>query len=137
MSTVVRIEMPSEAAARLADPEVLAKLKAALAAEGIPLLAVESPVPKIEPCPKCMSEQITFNNCGYSSFDMATAKCKCGHKIVTAGSDARPDWNAFSDDAQSRRFLHWLLSEEGRQRTVGTHDLVRVAACLFRSEARP
>jgi hypothetical protein len=136
MSVKVTIEMPAEAAARLADPAVLAELQRALAAEGIPLLSV-STTPRTEPCPMCQGTQITFTNCGYSSFDMATAKCDCGHKIVTPGSDARPDWNAFSDDSQSRLFMHWLLGEEGKQRIrmVGKYELVRKAASFYRSES--
>jgi hypothetical protein len=136
MSTKVTIEMSAEAAARLADPKVQEALRAALAAEGIPLVSIEPTTPHIEPCPKCLSREVSFTNCGYSSFDMATATCKCGHKIVTPGSDARPDWNAFADDLPSRHFLHWLLGDEGQQRIrmVGKYELVRKAASLYRLE---
>ena len=137
MSIVVRIEMSADAAKRLADPEVQAKPKAALAAEGIPLLGIEPTPPVIEPCPKCRSRAIKFTNCGYSSFDMAGAACECGHKIVVCGSDARSDWNAFADDQQSRNFHHYLLSKEGKQRTIPTSDLVRMASRFFRAETLP
>ena len=73
MSTVVRIEMPAEAAARLADPEVQAKLKAALDAEGIPLLGIEPVENEIE-------KRIT------TIFHGITPRCQaCGERSESVG----------------------------------------------------
>lgn len=36
---------------------------------------------KINPCKKCGSIDIKFRDCGYSSFNCGTAKCKCGFEL--------------------------------------------------------
>lgn len=57
------------------------------------------------PCVKCGSENIDFNDCGYSSFNVAWGKCKdCGNevKISPCGCDISKEdiiktWNNSND----------------------------------------
>lgn len=67
----------------------------------------ENKLKKIEyfPCIKCGSEDIDFNDCGYSSFNVAWGKCKnCNHeiKISNCGCDISKEsiiknWNKHND----------------------------------------
>lgn len=56
------------------------------------------------PCIKCNGEEITFYNCGYSSFNVGVAKCKCGNEVKVNGigwneddSVIVPYWNEEND----------------------------------------
>lgn len=94
---------------------------------------------EIAPCPKCGSADIRFSNCGYSSFDVATAECRaCKHKIiVSCSSDARTDWGRYRDDPAKREFYHWLLSDEGKTRLSPERMIVDAAAETFRKHFPP
>lgn len=84
------------------------------------------------PCPRCGSYNVEFTDCGYSSFNVAQAKCECGHKISVDGDDARQAWNAYSGNPKARLFLHWLASRRMGQRP---EKIVDAAAAIFGGNA--
>lgn len=59
------------------------------------------------PCIECGDEDITFYNCGYSTFNVGGAKCKkCGNEVKVNGLDSNasnavliPHWNQKNDPA--------------------------------------
>lgn len=47
---------------------------------------------KLKPCRKCGSANIKISDCGYSSFNVGTVKCKkCGHNIVLSPCSCFPN----------------------------------------------
>ena len=59
----------------------------------------------VAPCVKCGSEDVTIDDCGYSSFNVGGGKCKsCGHSVTSSIASCFPTkkelariWN-FSND---------------------------------------
>lgn len=59
---------------------------------------------EVKPCLECGSTNIHFYNCGYSSFNVAGAKCKCGNEVKVNNIDWNvpdheliPYWNEKND----------------------------------------
>ena len=91
------------------------------------------PSPHVAACPCCGSKDVKFTNCGYSSFDVATAACGgCQHEIQVMGSDARPAWNRYERTIRQRLLYHWLcVNQHGGRHRPGANEITEAAAVAF------
>lgn len=63
----------------------------------------------IKPCSKCGSTDITVWDCGYSSFNVGGAKCKCGNESRLVNCGCYP---------QEEIISHWNLCNPSAQEAV-------------------
>jgi len=89
---------------------------------------------KAKNCPRCESDDLDINDCGYSSFNIAWVRCKqCNLTVKVTGDNAVNTWNKWIEDPAGTLVeeIRYKAKENRRLRKETGIDISEYAADLI------
>ena len=65
----------------------------------------------VAPCIKCGRDEIKIGDCGYSSFNVSFAECKCGNKHTWSCGDS-PDFSWIAKEWNKHNDIDTIIADK-------------------------